>query len=319
MSHFQTDIYLIHCLTPLHAGSGETNYGEIDKLVQRDPTNHLPTIYSSALKGAIREFCEEFCKEENKPDMIAIFGGKGLDEKPEKEETPPKKEDSGKPAKQSSKPGKCRFFSADLLCLPVQGLKNPYFLTTSASVLAEMNQKMEALGAAKDALNSAKISQEIAVLTAEMQNAGTSAAKKEEIEEDIKALEKNKQELELFQWNTAVSADAEDLNYEIKGKKLTTSCLAGSEVYLVSEDDFCQNIAKNLPVIARNHLDNGESKNLWYEEIVPRESRFVFAVAAPTKEASLLQTLKEYINGTTIHIGAHASIGYGYCKITKLN
>ena len=30
----------------------------------------------------------------------------------------------------------------------------------------------------------------------------------------------------------------------------------------------------NLPIIARNVLDNGESKNLWYEQVLPAEESF---------------------------------------------
>jgi CRISPR-associated protein Cmr4 len=49
---YNSSCYLIHCKTNLHAGSGDTNYGIIDKMVQRDPVTELPCIYSSSLKGS---------------------------------------------------------------------------------------------------------------------------------------------------------------------------------------------------------------------------------------------------------------------------
>ena len=68
----------------------------------------------------------------------------------------------------------------------------------------------------------------------------------------------------------------------------------------------------DLPVIARNYLDNGESKNLWYEEVVPHDSVFYTFILTPDKEMEL--DLNEIIQ-----IGGHASIGCGFTKFTQLN
>ena len=71
-----------------------------------------------------------------------------------------------------------------------------------------------------------------------------------------------------------------------------------------------------LPVIARNKLENGLSQNLWYEEVVPRYTKFYFIVLSEDGE-----TLKEFEaeikKEEWIQIGANASVGYGYCKIGK--
>ncbi len=68
----------------------------------------------------------------------------------------------------------------------------------------------------------------------------------------------------------------------------------------------------DLPVIARNCLDNGISKNLWYEEVVPHDSVFYTFILTPDKEMKL--SLDEIIQ-----IGGHGSIGCGFTKFTKLN
>ena len=64
----------------------------------------------------------------------------------------------------------------------------------------------------------------------------------------------------------------------------------------------------NLPIIARNVLENGISQNLWYEQVVPAETVFYAIIQ---EEGN---TLYNAINGKMIQIGANATIGYGYCK-----
>ena len=68
----------------------------------------------------------------------------------------------------------------------------------------------------------------------------------------------------------------------------------------------------NLPIIARNCLENGESVNLWYEQVLPAQS--VLATIFQTDRENDLDCL----NGKIVQIGANATIGYGYCKFIKL-
>ncbi len=90
--------------------------------------------------------------------------------------------------------------------------------------------------------------------------------------------------------------------------------LIGENIATFDTDTF-KKVVKSLPVIARNKLDNGESKNLWYEEVVPRESRFVFMVS---KTNRFNDEFDEIILNNVIQIGGNASVGYGFCKITKI-
>ncbi|MDO4691929.1 MAG: RAMP superfamily CRISPR-associated protein [Porphyromonadaceae bacterium] len=76
---------------------------------------------------------------------------------------------------------------------------------------------------------------------------------------------------------------------------------------------------ESLPIIARNCLDNGESKNLWYEEVVPAASCFVFFVTYPEgDEATKYKEFCEALHGKIVQIGANGSIGYGFCKVECL-
>ncbi len=70
-----------------------------------------------------------------------------------------------------------------------------------------------------------------------------------------------------------------------------------------------------LPVVARNHLDNGISDNLWYEELVPHESIFWFIIRAEDSDRTLLDDFANAINGKVIQFGSGASIGRGLCKV----
>ncbi len=64
----------------------------------------------------------------------------------------------------------------------------------------------------------------------------------------------------------------------------------------------------NLPIIARNVLENGESKNLWYEQVLPAETVLYTIIQ---EEGDVLA---KALDGQIVQIGANATIGYGYCK-----
>ena len=81
-------------------------------------------------------------------------------------------------------------------------------------------------------------------------------------------------------------------------------------------DDDLKEVCKRLPVIARNNLENGISANLWYEEVVPRESQFYFFVSRPETSDLFEQGLKQVKH--TSQIGGNASVGYGLCKLKRI-
>lgn len=71
-----------------------------------------------------------------------------------------------------------------------------------------------------------------------------------------------------------------------------------------------------LPVIARNKLENGESKNLWYEQVLPQKTVFVALILS--EENALDDAFKNAFDEKIIQIGANATIGCGYCKLKKI-
>ncbi len=113
--------YMIQCITNLHAGSGDTNYGVIDKLVQRDPVTGHPTIHASSLKGALREHFEK--KQGTKVNTNTVFGKEAKDGN-------------------DSETGDYKFLSADLLALPVRCTHRQFVLAFEEGLPAQLNSKM---------------------------------------------------------------------------------------------------------------------------------------------------------------------------------
>jgi CRISPR-associated protein Cmr4 len=109
--------YLIQCITNLHVGSGDANYGIIDKLVQRDPVTNYPTIHASSLKGALREHFENH--EVLKSNVNEIFGKEGED----------------------NEMGSYKFLNADLIALPLRSNYQQYILSFDEVIRQNANQK----------------------------------------------------------------------------------------------------------------------------------------------------------------------------------
>lgn len=76
--------------------------------------------------------------------------------------------------------------------------------------------------------------------------------------------------------------------------------------------DLCSD--DNLPIIARNVLENGESKNLWYEQVLPAETVLYTLFDGKDDVTLANELIKE---NAIVQIGAGATIGYGYCKFTN--
>lgn len=101
------------------------------------------------------------------------------------------------------------------------------------------------------------------------------------------------------------------------GEKLTETCLMNVIKFKkVSDAEFIELCSDdNLPIIARNVLENGESKNLWYEQVLPAETVLYTLIDGKEDNTLANELTKE---NAIVQIGAGATIGYGYCKFTNL-
>ena len=247
----KTSIIILKCITNLHVGNGEENYNIIDNEVEKDCVTQYPTIHSSGLKGALREYF----KTNGYSNIEEIFGGETQQENTKKQPSP----------------GMIKFLSADMIARPARTTvgKEPYYLITTRTMIERFNYL------AKEFLTDSKT---------------------------VKITQEDKQ----------VN------NIEIEGIKPESSWKCNpieKLLFEINEEQF-KNI--DLPVMARNKLNNGESKNLWYEEVVPHESIFAFPIIANDKDEQIFQYFIDQINNKIIQIGGNASIGYGLCKVTVL-
>ena len=241
----KNNIWLITAKTNLHVGNENTsNYGLIDKAIQRDVLTGLPCINSSSLKGALNEFC---CYSKmNQGKRREIFGNEKQFIETETEK------------KQGSTKGKFIFFDAKILFLPQPIENDLYRLVTCPAVLDEFRNKMKLFGITLNENN-------------------------EKLKEELKKLLHIEKEIKI------------DLP---------------NEMFI----ELCDDI--NLPIIARNVLENGQSKNLWYEQILPSET-VLYTLIDNKEDPELTNVLKS--KNAIVQIGANATIGYGYCKFTNLN
>lgn len=260
---YKFHLFTIRALSNMHVGSGDTNFGVVDKLVQRDPATNFPYISSSSLKGALREHCEA----SGFKDVDYVFGADARFDN-------------------ESKPGAYKFFSAYLLSIPVRSDIRPYFNGLCQAVYEGF----------KESLISFKIDYQL-------------EHKFDNVTQDRVKVYIGVTDGSTVEGYTAVSANT-SLNSNF-------TKIFGEYPAIFNDKTFCEDIASNLPVVARNHLENGISQNLWYEEIVPRETRFYFILGVPQND-DVFQTFKECITGSPVQIGANASIGYGFCEINHI-
>jgi CRISPR-associated protein Cmr4 len=290
MANLVSKGFILNFSTNLHAGSGDANYGIIDKLVQREPATNRPIIHSSSLKGALREYFEFKNPPLRDKDKVTtsnfvreVFGSHQNDDNMES--------------------GKCRFLAAYLLSIPVRSNTIPYFMATSVDVLKELKHEAESTGYSLSTTLVAEIDSIIELF-------------KVNGEENLH----NGNPI-IFTNNFGLNVILEDWVANVKENVNVTELekITGSNLAVFNSSDFAK-LCNQLPVIARNQLENGESKNLWYEEVVPRFSRFFqFTLIPDETNIEIDSFLKDLINpDNTFQIGANATIGYGYCKFNTL-
>lgn len=266
--------YCIRCITNLHAGSSGESHAIIDKTVQRDVSTGYPTIHSSSLKGALREFFEEklgWGKDD--PRILHIFGGQP------------------KQSQNAETPGKYTFFSANMLSMPVRSNGRPFYRASSPALIQDLQNQLSNYRVA---------------LPEATQNALTT--------------------FKRYRRPTAAGSGSgqvflEDyLIQEWANNETLEGGLVGNigEYAVLLPDESLGDIARNLPVIARNQLEDGISQNLWYEEVVPRETRFFVLIGSPDADAHWAE-FQQALTGNIIQIGGNASIGYGQCKFSNLS
>lgn len=263
-----TNAYCLTALTNLHAGSGDSDFGIIDKHVQRDALTQLPTIHASSIKGAMREVFTV----NGHANVTEIFGSEN------------------KGGNQNNlQQGGAIFYNALLLALPVRASKNLYYLATCPELIQDLRAHLQHFNVLGDYDSTLEELSQLAVKEGEPIYFGKGG--KIQLED--------------------LTATASDLS--AAADAATVKALYGDRLAILHAQDF-YNLCDELPVIARNHLENGISANLWYEEVVPRQTRFL---ALTADENNLVENGLAKINHH-LQIGGNATVGYGFCHWKKL-
>ncbi|MDY0403679.1 type III-B CRISPR module RAMP protein Cmr4 [Sulfurovum sp.] len=192
--------------------------------------------------------------------------------------------------------GKMRFIDAHLLSVPMRSDLNPYYHCVSPKSIGQLLDFADTFGIALK-------NKEAFVKFANYTGSEIMVGKGTPVIEDEKAIESTQYDFAALE--------------EILGSPLA---LVPNTIY--------EELLKDLPVIARNQLENGESKNLFYEEVLPRKSKLFTVISEPqylnkqdeTRLQNAFDRFSDYLTGhDTIHIGANASIGYGICTFKELS
>ena len=196
----------------------------------------------------------------------------------------------------SHQTGAYSFFEAQLLTRPVRSNVKAYFNATSPSVIVNFLEMIENFNI-------------------ELENSLVDALR------GLAALKVETASPLIFEnISNAILEDdkAKVSNFDISSLEE----FLGKDIALFSDEDFKK---LELPVLARNALENGISQNLWYEEIVPKKTKFFFYIAKPDnvdeKDAKKIAGFENRFNteGSMVQFGANKSIGYGFSKVTKVS
>ena len=195
--------------------------------------------------------------------------------------------------------GLTKFLDSYLLFLPLRSDKKPYFHVTSKENLLSCIDFFENLG-----------------------------YKNERFEKAKEVIEKLKDNTVLDNQKAVVEdVECEADNTDIKiFLNLLPSSIKVENIAIFSNENFNDAIS-HLPVIARNKLKNGVSENLWYEEMVPRESIFYtafleydnFGNSSKDSYKNGYKAFWKILTKNLIQVGANASIGFGLCDFMLLD
>ncbi|MBK7696404.1 MAG: hypothetical protein IPI30_19465 [Saprospiraceae bacterium] len=193
----------------------------------------------------------------------------------------------GRLKEDSTQQGQCDFLSARLLAIPVRSDKTPFFLATSPTLLVEFFNLWKDLNESDHELASKLI------------------VKNENILKSTGVFK----EADLGQTGSNIlgSLPPDMSNSLEKLFGLTYPIVIISDELLI---EVCDDL--NLPVIARNALEDGQSQNLWYEQVLPRMSLMYFPIIWDKQRDEF------NLSKGILQIGGNASVGYGFTKISTI-
>lgn len=288
MSSPTTRILIVHALSPLHAGTGQST-AAVDLPIARDRATNLPLLPGSSLKGALRARARAAGKGELSRDHLRMFG-------PETENA-------------SDYAGAIAFSDARLAFMPVRSVAGTFAWVTSPLLLAQLTRAAGEAGT--------KLPKELPTLKQEeAMIAGNSELKLN-----------NKVILEEFDLTSKTTDEkwVEALSGALFPSDKTWQELFRKHLCIVHNDVMSFLAAHATEIVTRVSIDpeTGTAKEhqLWTEENLPAESLLVALVEevpveknAPSKPGDWLDELGELFK-TPIQLGGKATVGRGRCAL----
>ncbi len=282
---FKTHCYVIRALTNLHMGSGDTEYGVIDKLVQRDSTTGYPVLHASGIKGAMREYFEDSV---DSPDGFVqyVFGGTKDDD--------PKK-------------GEYKFLDGHLISLPVRSNERPFYRTTSYLLLGDFLEKNKSLDTGFVHATAIPHLQEVKKKAVIFKGSGDTVLEdfdttvfREGDDHPVWASLKNLEPLLGNSKSVALCSDASVFKH------------FSESLPVIARNKLENGISENLwyeQIVPR------EARFYCFFSVPYKTQK---DLGAECDQSEYLKHFENHVNGKIIQLGANASIGYGLCEFTKI-
>lgn len=303
----KTALYLLHTLSPLHAGTGQS-VGAIDLPIARERPTGIPLVPGSSIKGALRA-------RYNEPDKHTIFG-------PDTEYA-------------SEFAGAVQFSDAHLLLLPIRSIAGTFAWVTSPFLLQRFARDVREAGqtihvSPTVASSDQCIVTSLSLLRVDLTNdKGKAAQKKHVILEDLDLVCDATHEAGATTLANALAA------WLFPEKESTWRQTFVERFCIVHDDVMALLLETATEVVARIRL-NEESKTvqkgaLWYEEALPTESVLygLLVAAASTEKVvnnkpmrqtkspdELIASLQRFAEREgMLQLGGKATVGRGACLL----
>lgn len=297
----KTHLYLVHALSPLHAGTGQA-VGAIDLPIAREKPTGIPIVPGSSIKGALRARCEN--SEETKASTATVFGTKtGAD---------------------NESAGAVQFSDAHLLLLPVRSIAGTFAWVTSPFLIQRFARDAKEAGETINVPKQPENSEHCFVANEKVIVANVNKQDRVLLEDFDFKISRDQQSVAVALADILASIlfpgdDEREWRVTLKERL----CIVHDDVMALLLDTATE-------VVARIKLDEDTktvSKGaLWYEEALPTESVLYGLAAASDVKAKegtsrqvknadeLLLDVAKIAKGM-VQLGGKATVGRGVCHV----
>lgn len=276
-------LYIIHALSPLHAGTGQGT-GVIDLPIARERATGIPYLPGSSVKGTLRDSLGDVVK-----DKFKLFGPDtlGADEHA----------------------GAAIFADARLLLLPVRSLCGTFAWVTSPYLLHRLKRDAQSIGLKlPDTVPALKDNQHVYVTSEAVITYKNEIVVLEDL--DLKLQSDRESD-----WAAALAPKLFPNEAE--------RTLFRQRFCVVHDDLLRFLLTTATEVVARIRLDDEKktvaSGALWYEEMLPTESILAGVLMGQTilKDFTAEKAIQSLgvADGKVFQFGGKATVGRGLCRL----